>query len=436
MKQAKQSRRARIRGSVKAPKPYSQRCSVRVTFSKNRMKGLWRAHGRYIARDSAAQDVASAGKGFDAETSNIDIPPKLNEWQASGDERLWRFIVSPEFGERLDLTKLTRDLMGRIESDTGRSLEWVAIAHFNTEHPHVHVALRGCDRADKEVRFERDYIRNGLRAFTEELCTRQLGFRTTIDAEYAQARETEQQHVTSLDRMIAKQAAEPSDNPDRFLFTLPELTERNRSTVQSLAVRANVLSRMGLAEPVDARSWSVRRDLESVLRAMKRGRDRQKTLRDHGAAISDDRLPFVTVDFRQMKMIQGRVLVHGEDESGRAYLLIEGTDAQVHHLPYAPEIQDARHRGQLRVNSFVRIQRLSVEGRPVLEVEDLGDAEALLKKRSYFVAEAPRIAGQRQSAKVWGGWLGRYNQALAAVSAALGSDDRRTTGKSRNISER
>ena len=434
--QARQSRRVRNGGGVKAPKPYSQRCSVRVTFTKNRVKGLWRAHGRYIARDSVAQDVASAGKGFDAATTDIDIPPTLNEWQASGDERLWRLIISPEFGERLDLTKLTRDLMARIESDTGRSLEWVAIAHFNTEHPHVHVALRGRARAEKEVRFERDYIRNGLRAVTEELCTRQLGFRTTVDAEYAQARETEQQHVTSLDRMIAKQAAEPSDDPDRFLFSLPQLTERNRSTVQSLAVRANVLTRMGLAEPVVARTWSVRRDFESVLRAMKRGRDRQKTLRDHGAAISDDRLPFVTVDFRRLKMIQGRVLVHGEDEAGSAYLLIEGTDAQVHHVPYVPEIQDARHRGQLRVNSFVRLQRLFIEGRSVLEVEDLDDAEALLKRRSHFVAEARRIADRRQSSEVWAGWLGRYNKALSAASAELDSDDRRTTGKSRDIHER
>lgn len=207
-------------------------------------------------------------------------------------------------------------------------------------------------------------------------------------------------------------------------------------TVQSLAVRANVLTRMGLAEPVDARRWLVRRDFESVLRAMKRGRDRQKTLRDHGAAISDDRLPFVTVDHRQMKMIQGRVLVHGEDEAGPAYLLIEGTDAQVHHVPYVSEIQDARHRGQLRVNSFVRLQRLLVEGRPVLEVEDLGDAEALLKKRSHFVVEVRRNDGHAGSLNVWGGWLGRYNQAMAAVSAKRGADGRRTAVEGRDVRER
>jgi hypothetical protein len=34
--------------------------------------------------------------------------------------------------------------MAEIETDLGTPLEWGAVAHFNTEHPHVHVALRGC----------------------------------------------------------------------------------------------------------------------------------------------------------------------------------------------------------------------------------------------------------------------------------------------------
>ena len=34
-------------------RPYSQRCAVRVLYSKNTSKGQWRAHGRYVARESA-----------------------------------------------------------------------------------------------------------------------------------------------------------------------------------------------------------------------------------------------------------------------------------------------------------------------------------------------------------------------------------------------
>jgi len=108
----------------------------------------------------------------------------------------------------------------------------------------------------------------------------------------------------------------------------------------------------------------------------------------------------------------------------------------VHHLTYTPEIQAAPHRGLLRVNSFVRLQRLLVQGRHVLEIRDLGDAEALLKKRSHFVEEARRIAGQPGLSEVWSGWLGRYSQTLLAVSAELASDDRRTIGKSRDVRER
>jgi type IV secretory pathway VirD2 relaxase len=53
-------------------------------------------------------------------------------------------IVSPEFGERIDLNRLTRDLMGKMEKDLDTRLEWVAVPHFNTEHPHVHVATVLC----------------------------------------------------------------------------------------------------------------------------------------------------------------------------------------------------------------------------------------------------------------------------------------------------
>jgi type IV secretory pathway VirD2 relaxase len=393
MNQAKISRKRGASQPGRTTKTYSQRCSVRVTYSNRRIKGHWRAHGRYITRDSAAEPGAPPESGFDQSATGINIPEKLNQWQTSGDERLWRFIVSPEFGERLDLTRLTRELMDRVERDINRPLEWVAIAHFNTEHPHIHIAVRGRDRNGNEVRFEREYIRNGLRAIAEDLCTRQLGFRTTVDAEYARARETEQQHPTSLDRMITRQADSPfEEDPHRFVFTLPEIEkEGQRSTVQALAVRANVLVRMGLAEPVDARRWSVRRDFEAVLRAMKRGRDRQKTLAAHGVPLSDDRLPFVTVDFRRLKQIEGRVVVHGEDDigpgAGRLYLLIEGADA-VHHVPYTPEIQDARHRGLLRVNSFVRLRRVFQEARPILQIEDLGEAERLHSK-PRVVREAP-----------------------------------------------
>src|SRR5580692_9398265 len=97
----------------------------------------------------------------------------FERWQKASDERLWKLIVSPEFGDRADLKQLTRDLLSRMERDLGTPLHWVAAVHYNTEHPHVHVALRGIRSERRSLDLRRDYIRQGIRWAAEDLCTRQ-----------------------------------------------------------------------------------------------------------------------------------------------------------------------------------------------------------------------------------------------------------------------
>ncbi len=155
---SRRSKAPAISGSGgRARKRFNQRCAVRTMYSANKTPGQWRAHGRYIARESAGGaalgQVMSAKAGIESPDGRDQpvLPAKeLERWQSEGDPRLWKLIVSPEFGERLDLDRLTRDLMARMEKDLGTRLEWVAVTHFNTEHPHVHIALRGV-RDDKSA---------------------------------------------------------------------------------------------------------------------------------------------------------------------------------------------------------------------------------------------------------------------------------------------
>ena len=174
---------------------------------------------------------------------------------------------------------------------------------------------------------------------------------------------------------------------------------------------------MGLAEPAGAREWMVRRDFETVLKAMQRTSDRQKMLASHGALLSDERLPLVVLDLRKLKTLEGRVLAHGEEEAGkgagRHYLLLEGTDAKVHLIYYTPEMEEARSRGKLRANSFVRLQKQFENGRPVLEIEDSGDAERVLRNKRHLGERAKSFLnrGIAPSEDGWGGWLGRYQAA-------------------------
>ena len=106
--------------------------------------------------------------------------------------------------------------MLRVDEDLGGSLEWVAVVHRNTEHPHVHVALRGLTADGKALRLSRDYVKRGVREIAEDLCTRHLGFRTTLDAVEAERREIPGTRFTSLDRIILRNS-EAGENG--FAFT-------------------------------------------------------------------------------------------------------------------------------------------------------------------------------------------------------------------------
>lgn len=410
--------RAAAAGKTRSSPAYHQRCAVRVTYLNNRTRGQWKAHGRYLARESATFESGAKGAGFGRNGDGIDLAERLQNWQTEGDERFWKLIVSPEFGDQVDLSRLTRDLVQHMENDLGTELEWAAVEHHNTEHPHVHIALRG-RRADGEgLHLNRQFIQNRIREIAGDLCTRQLGYRTERDAQEAERREVTEARLTSLDRRIARSAHETGDGQEYFDVVRNPVEAGSddpaRIRAQHKTARLAVLQRMGLAESTGPNTWRVRRDFDQILKAMQQTTDRQRTLAAHGALMSDERLPVEVLDPASMTSVKGRVLVHGQDEnSGRNYLMLEGTDAKVYFVHYTREMEEARGRGELRTNSFVRLKKLAA-ARPLMDIIDFGDAERLLTN-PLRLGEIARECIKRGAAPVeegWGGWLGRYQAAL------------------------
>ena len=400
--------------SVHAPN-FHQRVAVRVTYSTNKTPGQWKAHGHYIARDSATQKENIKGVGFSAAETALNVAERLASWQSAGDERMFKIIVSPEFGERMDLEKHTRELMTRIEQSLLSKLEWVAVVHHNTEHPHVHVALRGLDDRGAALRLPRTFIQSGIRRHAQELATHELGFRTERDGLDAQRREVQQLRFTSLDRIIQR-----SRGDDASSFTVrrePVDPHRRYAKAQDHHVLARLakLEQIGLAARTDRQSWLVRGDFEDILRTMQRTNDRQKMLARHAALVSDERLPLQITSLSGISVLEGRVLGHGHEEnSGRPYLLLEGVEGSIHFLWQNSDIQAARRQRQLRVNSFVRMEKQFASTRPFLKIEDLGDSRKLLENDVHFRKSAMRLLqnGVVEIEPSWGGWLGDYQQRL------------------------
>ncbi len=302
-------------GKGKAARPYYQRCAVRVTYLKNKIRGQWKAHGRYLARESATFVDDAKAVGFSKGNEAVDIAGQLANWQAARDQQFWKLIVSPEFGDRIDLPRLTREVIRQMEKDLGTDLEWVAAEHYNTEHPHVHVVIRGVRDTGETLRLSREYVKQGIRAIAADLCTRQLGYRTKLDGAEAERREITEKRLTSIDRRLLKDAQEFSADLESQHFTVSRnptqagLRDTARSRIHHDVARLTVLCKMGLAESAGPNNWRVRRDLEQVLQAMQRTVDRQRMLAAHGAPLSDERLPIEVLDLRQFTSVEGRVLV-------------------------------------------------------------------------------------------------------------------------------
>jgi type IV secretory pathway VirD2 relaxase len=371
-----------------------------------------------VARETATQRGKAREAGFNAIEQNLNIAATLDNWQRTGDERLFKIIVSPEFGDRLNLHQFVRELMRRMEHDLGARLEWVAAVHHNTEHPHVHIALRGMDNKAIPLRLPREYIRGGLRERAEEIATEALGYRSPADAQEARRRETVQTRYTPLDRILHWSNDGSSSH---FVVTVnPEdesLSESARELQKHLAARLMHLQTMGLAQFVAPQQWSVQADFEKVLKTLQQSGDRQKMLAAHGALLSDNRLPLQVTTPRQLQSLAGRVLLHTEDEqTGKRYMLVEGTDAKVHLIYHTSAIEEARSEGKLAVGSFIRIEKRFANKKPTLHVDDLGDANALLKDSSHFQKEAVVLfrRGVHEVQPAWGGWLGQYQTKLQA----------------------
>src|SRR3546814_20185533 len=91
-------------------------------------------------------------------------------------------------------------------SDLG--LDWVAIDHWNTDNPHIHILVRGVADDGTDLVIDRAYVSEGIRFRAEERVTLELGLRS--DREMTQAIECEvyAERWTSLDRQIERDTAE------------------------------------------------------------------------------------------------------------------------------------------------------------------------------------------------------------------------------------
>src|SRR3546814_8658010 len=132
--------------------------------------------------------------------------------------------------------------MAQMEQDLGTKLDWVAVDHFNTCHPHTHIVIRGKDEQGRDLVIGREYLTQGLRERAAELVSLDLGPRTDIEIENRLAHEIEQERLTSIDRRLMRTMAD-----DRIVA----VTDRDPCHQSLRGGRLQTLEPLGLADEVD-----------------------------------------------------------------------------------------------------------------------------------------------------------------------------------------
>ncbi len=287
------------------------------------------AHLRYLQREGTTRD-GGRGTLYGPDTDHADGKDFLD--RGRDDRHQFRFIVAPEDSERIeDMRGFTRDVMRQMQEDLGTRLDWVAIDHFNTGHPHSHVLIRGKEESGKDLIIAQDYITDGMRIRAQERVTLELGPETDLELRRKLEAEMTAERFTRLDRIFVEEV------PTRLLDLRPDAGQLRADLDKTLFIgRLKTLERYGLASEIEPGVWSFSERLEPMLRELGERGDIIKAMNRALSERGEERTleSYVVHGAAPEQQIVGRVIGKRlDDELGeRIGLVIDGTDGHVHHV--------------------------------------------------------------------------------------------------------
>ncbi|MGE0022818.1 MAG: DUF3363 domain-containing protein [Hyphomicrobium sp.] len=289
--------------------------------------GAARAHIKYILRDGVTRE-GKPGRLYDASGEEVQSAAFLD--RSADDPHQFRLVVSADEGAQLaDLKQFVRDLLAQMERDLDTKLDWVAVDHFNTGHPHTHIVIRGKDDQGKDLVMARDYIAHGVRARAQSLVTLELGPETELERMQKLFNEVGQERLTRLDRALIGRS---KDNI--LVVTAGDELDPARHTLR--VGRLKTLERLGLAEERQQGVWALDSQMETKLRQLGERADKfkmmQRALREAGIERSAAALALFERGPRKDPLV-GKVVGVGlvDEISDSTWVVLDAVDGRVHY---------------------------------------------------------------------------------------------------------
>ena len=392
----------------------SRKAVIKVRIAKLQPGNLAasRAHMRYIQRDGVDKS-GEPGKLYGPDVDEVD-GSQFTE-RCDGDRHQFRIIVSPDDGDQLqDLKPFVRDLMQHMERDLETKLDWVAVDHHNTGHPHVHVVIRGKDDQGHDLIMARDYVTHGIRQRANELLTLELGPEDEFEQQLKLAREVESDRFTRLDRSILKHV-------DQGYLTISSLPPQEPEAHTAHMRRLGHLSDLGLVVERQTGVWQIDSAIEQKLRSLGQRNDIIATMHRAMKQAGIDRPAGSFAIFQAedgSKPVLGKLAALGltDEVNDRHYAVVDGVDGRLHYadigkvrpealpekgmivsIEAAKSQDDAKLRTRLRIQSYLSFEKLAeAEGVTWLDKELLAKTPTPMADQGFGAEIKTALNRRRQ----------------------------------------
>lgn len=413
------------RGILKLSRAMDQRVVVKARVVKGKKKhalNSLRKHLRYLTRSGVGLD-GNDPKFYsrDGIFERAEVSRLISKW--GNDSHHFRFIISPQNGEQLSLKNYIKDVVSQVEDDLKTKLEWYAVAHHNTDNPHIHLLVRGKDDKGNDLILSRDYISHGFRIASEQVATKILGRRNEIDVRQSQKVQIRHFGLTELDRKIASLALASPDS----LCTVPALAEckreRERIFRDRLIGRLAFLKEIGLVKEVSSNSYLLPKDLKESLKNLSvRQLIREKFAQKFPNFGSLENLVLHTGDNKLDDKILGVVRLRDtyDELTDKTFLALSSSEGQTHAF-YLSQYSEPKG-FQAIEGAIVEVKAARKERRADLVIERVGKENlgifSLDNFRTYLLNEVSQKRWKIPNELSFEGYVERFRSRLESLSEA------------------
>jgi len=327
---------------------YSRRVVVKARYIKNSGNGFKekiRAHLEYVSRNNAGID-GNKPELFSHDESNVEIKNVVKLFEKSPHN--FRFIVSPEEGNQLDMKSFTNDLVKAIEIDLKTKVTWVAACHYDTNEPHVHLVINGANSDGQKLTLSRDYITRGIRIRAAEIVTKKIGLRDIDEIANSLEIDVNKNKKCELDTVIKNHIID-----DKINISKISTDDFDINWKKLISMRLSYLEKYNFCSHIDGDLWSIKKDYTKDLQQLYRTSSIIEKI-SLSSNVLKENCEIISAQKLSEKSITGQVISRSyiDDIEDKEYLIIKN---QAHKHIYV-ELEKYSEKKRVDIGDMVKIE--------------------------------------------------------------------------------